>query len=175
MPSLTSGRLTLVAIDPGLAQAQLDGPDILAACLGAAPPSAWPPEPFDAEIVAWCRDSLARDPGGVGWYGWLLLEDQGGPGPVLVGAAGLLGRPDFDGEVEVGFGILPEHQGKGLGAQALAALTRWAQARGARTVVAHVPADHETGRRALQKNGFSAESQPYPGVARFVLDASLAR
>lgn len=175
MLSITSGRLTLVAIDPGLAQAQLDGADILAACLGAAPPSAWPPEPFDAEVTAWCRDSLARDPGGIGWFGWVLLEDQGDTTRAVVGAAGLLGRPDFDGEVEVGFGVLPEHQGKGLGALAIAALTRWAQARGAKTVVAHVPADHEMGQRALQKNGFAVESQPYPGVARFVLEAGLAR
>jgi hypothetical protein len=42
-------------------------------------------------------------------------------------------------------------------------------------VVAHAPADHEMGQRALQKNGFAAESQPCPGDARFVLLAGFAR
>jgi RimJ/RimL family protein N-acetyltransferase len=105
----------------------------------------------------------------------LLLENQGALTPILIGAAGLLGRPDLDGEVEVGFGVLPEHRGQGLGALAIVALTRWAQARGAKTVVAHAPADHEMGQRALQKNGFAAESQPCPGDARFVLLAGFAR
>ncbi len=173
MLTIRTGRLILVAIDPGLADAQAQGADVLAACIGANPPSAWPPEPFDAEVTQWSRDGLARDPGAIGWYGWLMLEDQGeGAPPALVGAAGLIGPPDLEGETELGFGMLDEFRGRGLGALAVAALTRWALSHGARTVVAHVPADQENGLRALRDNGFSAEPAPYPGVARYVRAAT---
>jgi GNAT superfamily N-acetyltransferase len=80
-----------------------------------------------------------------------------------------MGPPDLDGEVELGFALLPECRGRGLGALAVAALTQWALRHGAKRVIAHVPADQQSGRRALQGNGFLEEqSAPYPGVARYV-------
>ena len=175
MTTLTTARLSLTALDPATAAMQVDDVGAFLAHFHAAPLGAWPPEPFDEEVAAWSREGLARDPEGIGWYGWLVFE--GGPLGVrrLIGAAMLVGRPDMDGEVELGFGVLPAHQGRGFASETVAALTRWAMANGAARVLAHVAADAPNGARTLAQCGFQEmPASPYPGVAAWSLAADAA-
>lgn len=177
MLTLKTARLTLLALDPELARLQAEDPAAFLCKLGVAPLGDWPPEPFDYEVAEWARTGLARDPDGAGWYGWLLLEDEGEARPPrLIGAAALIGRPDLDGEVELGFGVLTAHQGRGFASETVAALSMWAFNQGALRVIAHVAESHQSGRRALQKNGFDqADVNPYPGVAQFARNAGDVR
>lgn len=173
MLSVQGERLTLVANDAALAQLQMEDLRGFYARLGALEASTWPPEPFDAEGLGWVRSSLQTDPDGVGWYGWVLLADAGEGRKKLVGAAVLAGRPDFDGEVELGFGLLPEARGQGFSSEAVKVIVDWAMANGASRIVAHFAAADESNARTLERCGFTdTREQPYPGVARWVRVAS---
>jgi RimJ/RimL family protein N-acetyltransferase len=171
MTTLHTDRLTLKAFDAPLAALQRDDGAAFFQALGVPPAAAWPPEPFDDEAVDWVCEGLARDTDGVGWYGWaVLVTPHGTDAPRLAGAAALIGRPDFDGEVELAFGLCPEVQGNGYAGETIAALSAWALEHGAERVVVHIAEDHVSGARALMRNGFvDAKRPPYPGVSRWVL------
>ncbi len=170
MQVLRAERLTLIAYDAELAVLQADDPARFFDRVNAEPVSPWPPPPFDVDAMEWVRASLAVDPDGVGWYGWIMaLEPQDDGRRVLVGAAALLGRPEA-GEVELGFGVLEAFRGHGVASEAVRLLSRWALENGARQVVVHVDQSDEGGARTLARNGFSDTRQPpYPGVARWAL------
>jgi [ribosomal protein S5]-alanine N-acetyltransferase len=170
MLSLQAPRLTLIANDSTLAALQAEDPARFYQKVGALAASSWPPEPFDAEGLQWVRSALQTDPDGEGWYGWVLLADAGEGRKKLVGAAVLVGRPDFDGEVELGFGVLPEARGQGFAGEAIQTLVDWALSNGASRVVVHFDAADEASKRMLGKNGFIDSGEiPYPGVARWVM------
>lgn len=169
MLSLNTARLTLIANDAELAPMQAHDHLRFCAALGVAQPAQWPPEPFGEAGLAWAADQLARDQKGAGWYGWFLLKEQGGA-KHLIGAAALVGRPDHDGEVEIGFGVLPDHAGEGYASEAVRALVDWAIAAGAKRVIAHLDAEDDHAARTLEQNGFlDTLDPPYPGVARWAL------
>lgn len=173
MLSMRGERLTLIANDAALAALQVEDLRGFYTRVGAMEASRWPPEPFDAEGLGWVRSSLQTDPDGEGWYGWVLLADGGRGKKRLVGAAVLVGRPDFDGEVELGFGLLPEARGQGFAGEAVKAIVDWALANGAERIVVHFAAADASSARTLAKCGFvDTYEQPYPGVARWVRAAS---
>ncbi len=170
MLSIQAPRLTLIANDSTLAALQADDPASFYDKVGALAASSWPPEPFDADGLQWVRSALQTDPDGEGWYGWVLLADAGEGRKKLVGAAVLVGRPDFDGEVELGFGVLPEARGQGFAGEAIQSLVDWALNNGATRVVVHFAAEDESSKKMLSANGFVDSGEiPYPGVARYVM------
>ncbi len=64
--------------------------------------------------------SLARlreDPTvGTWWLYYIVLEQE--KNPLVVGAVGYKGPPDSEGTVEVGYGVLPEFQRRGIASEA---------------------------------------------------------
>lgn len=174
VPRLLSARLCLVPIGAGSVRLQASDPARFFAGLGASVPSHWPPLPFDVDIIATIAGALDRSPDLAPWYEWVFLT-RVLPGEVaqVVGAGGFTGPPDLDGEVELGFGILPDQGGLGYASEAVTTLVGWAlhQPDCAR-VVCHTLADLESGARALAKMGFRPDGRgPYPGVDRFLLTA----
>ncbi len=173
MLSMQGERLTLIANDAALAELQVENVQGFYERIGALAASSWPPEPFDADGLQWVRSSLQTDPDGEGWYGWILLADTGENRKRLVGAAVLVGRPDFDGEVELGFGLLPEAKGQGFARDAVKAVVDWALSNGAERIIVHFAKDDDGSARTLGHAGFvDTNETPYPGVARWVLAAA---
>jgi RimJ/RimL family protein N-acetyltransferase len=169
---LKAGALSLLAYDRALAEVQARDPSAFFTRLGVAPAAPWPPEPFGAEGAAWVAQAFARDADGEGWRGWMLIADAESAQRRLVGVAALVGRPDFEGEVELGFGVLPDWRGRGFAGAAIEMLTRWACENGARRVIVHVEAGDSPARRMLARNGYrDTQEAPFPGVARWALTA----
>ncbi|MES1199219.1 MAG: GNAT family N-acetyltransferase [Pseudomonadota bacterium] len=170
---LDAPRLSQLALDAPLAHLQASSRTAFFNALAVAHNRTWPPSPFDTPALEWSRQNLAHDPGGVGWYGWTLLANEGESAPPhLIGSAALIGRPDEDGDVELAFGLLPEYRGRGYGVEAVRALAGWALRNGAKRVIVHLDAEDYFATRTLQKTGFSDTQQPpYPGVARWALAA----
>lgn len=171
MLSLLTPRLELLAATPEIALAEARGePWHLA--LDAHAPAAWPPPLNDAASLGWFARSVARDPGGEGWYTWYacLRERQRGR-RVVAGNCGFKGRPDAGGSVEIGYSLLPDWQGRGLGTELVAGLAAWAfhhpeveriMAETYPLLVASV--------RVLEKNGFSLVGRgSLPDSIRFEL------
>ena len=60
-----------------------------------------------------------------------------------------------EGGIEIGYGILPEHQGCGYASEAVAAVTDWALAQdGVKYILAETEAGNAASQRVLLKSGF---------------------
>jgi RimJ/RimL family protein N-acetyltransferase len=82
-----------------------------------------------------------------------LVTDAGRP--ALIGIAGYVNPPTFDGVVEIGYAIAAEHHRRGYATEAVAALLAHAfAASGVRVVVATTYATLLPSIRVLQKTGF---------------------
>lgn len=93
-----------------------------------------------------------------------------------VGSCAFKGPPDAAGEVEIAYGIDPEHQRRGFATEAARALTDFASADGrVRVVRAHTKGDNVASHRVLAKCGFRLVGEvidPEDGpVLRWVCDA----
>ena len=168
----TTPRLDLVPADPDSVDAALDGPDALAACLGASVPATWPPELLDRPALEFMRSHLAEGPEQDGWWLHFVLLRGVGEGRTLVGGAGYKGPPSADGTVEVGYGVVAEHQRRGYATEAVRGLVARAFALPVvRRVIAETYPDHEASIGVLRQCGFrpGGGDGSEPGVIRFEL------
>ena len=85
------------------------------------------------------------------WYAIWIIERKDG---CKVGDLCFKGRND-DGSVEIGYGILPEYQGRGYATEAVEAMVSWALCQsGVRRVEAETEPDNKASQRVLEKCGF---------------------
>ncbi len=149
-------RLRLIPADAQLARAAADGPGPLGEALGVRVPASWPPEDL-VDAMGFVAAHLERDPAAAEWPPlWFILVDA----PVaadrlLVGAVGVKSRPMADGSIEIGYGVVPDAEGKGYATEAVGGLLRWAFSHPEVTrVLAHTFEGHLGSRGVLRKNGF---------------------
>ncbi len=171
---LTAKRIALLAFDSDLAALQASSRSAFFNAIAVQHEALWPPAPFERAAFEWAARHLAHDPQGAGWYGWVLLANEGERSPPrLVGIAALIGRPDDDGDVELAFGLLPEFRGVGYGEETIRSLAAWAFENGASRVIAHLDPEDAAAAHALSSSGFCDVGEaPYPGVARWALSAA---
>jgi len=154
---LLTDRLALVAAEPEHLIAELEAPERLALLLGASVGPDWPPGEYDRDAQAFFLARLIEGgPEVCGWFCWYALRPAHGEQPaVAVGAGGYCGPPDDNGEVEIGFSILPAQRGQGYATELAQALVGRAFVEpqvGA--VVAHAGAENGPSRKVLEKCGF---------------------
>lgn len=94
---------------------------------------------------------LRKYPNLLGWGVWLVRLKETGE---VIGDIGFKGNPDSSGAVDIGYGFLPQHRGKGYATEATRALVEWAFAHGAGRVTAETLRDNHASIRVLRKNGF---------------------
>lgn len=95
--------------------------------------------------------ALRKHPGLLGWGVWLVRHKETGE---LVGDIGYKGSPDLIGAVDIGYGFLPQHRGKGYATEAAKALVDWAFRNGAGRVTAETLPDNHASISVLKKSGF---------------------
>ena len=163
--------IELVAATPELTSAALAGPRELSAGLGAAVPSTWPPMFLDPPALEYTLERLAQGPDQADWwlYFVVLVTDEGCR--TLVGSGGYKGPPAVDGTVEVGYGIVRDHQRCGYASDTVRALLNRALAlpQVHRAIAETLP---ELGPSigVLRKCGFRLIGEgSEPGVIRFEL------
>ncbi|MFN7960762.1 MAG: GNAT family N-acetyltransferase [Thermoanaerobaculia bacterium] len=168
---LGTPRLTLVAAGVEHCQAELAGGEQLARLLQARVPPDWPPPLADLEALCWYHDYLLAHPGAEGWGLWYCLSGEP-RARTLVGEAGFKGLPTPQGEVEVGYSVVPAAQGRGLATEAVAALVDWAFGHNeVRVVLAHTLPDNRPSLRVLEKLGFRSDGPGIEsGTVRFLLE-----
>ena len=88
---------------------------------------------------------------------------------LAVGDAGFHGPPGEDGDVEIGYAVVPAARGNGLASEATGLLVTWARSQpGVRTVSARVDPSNEASRRLLERLGFVRDGER-AGLDRYVL------
>ena len=115
------------------------------------------------EMLSGCR----RDPEHRIWYAPWRITLKGGN--TCVGDLGFKG-PAKDSAVEIGYGVLPEYEGRGYATEAVRAMALWAFGSGdAAFVEAQTAPDNKASQRVLEKCGFVPDGIGEEGP-RFVLE-----
>lgn len=153
---IRTARLRLVGADAALARAAAEGPGPLGEMLGARVPASWPPEDL-VDALGFVAAHLEREPAAEEWPPlWFILVDAPmAADRLLVGAVGFKWPPREDGAVEIGYGVVPDAEGRGYTTEAVGGLVRWAFSHaGVERVLAHTFERHLGSRAVLRKNGF---------------------
>ena len=109
------------------------------------------PTPADVGITAIALAGRAVLPTeSVPWGLFVIVETSSG---LSVGGIGFKGIPNERGEVEVGYGVCPSYQGRGVASEALDALCEFARGR-VDAIVAETDLDNVASQRVLEKCGF---------------------
>jgi [ribosomal protein S5]-alanine N-acetyltransferase len=164
-----TNRLQLVPAGARLLRAALEGKDILGQALRARVPATWPPQYLDRGPLEYVLERLEQGPEQEGWWLHFILLTRSIAGRILVGSAGYKGPPGPDGTVEVGYGVVSDHQRQGFASEATRGLVAHAFAQPAvRRVIAETYPDMTPSIGVLTKCGFhyiGAGSEP--GVIRY--------
>jgi [ribosomal protein S5]-alanine N-acetyltransferase len=110
--------ISLIATEFSHLDAEDNSAEALCGLLNVSTPPSWPPEYNGPETRAWLRNLMTADAGSVGWLGYYVIATGDGQ-PLLAGTAGFKGRPDENGEVEIGYSIIPELHRKGIATAAV--------------------------------------------------------
>lgn len=163
-------RLELAAATPEHVLAELEDPRRLAFLLNAAVEPGWPPGEYDRNAQEFFRERLLEGgPAAIGWYSWYAIRREGHGGPdVLAGAGGYFGPPDGEGEVEIGFSVMPAWRGLGFATEMAEALifNAFADPRVFR-VVARMEPRNSASRRVLEKCRFRCSGDDEAGNRRY--------
>ena len=81
---------------------------------------------------------------------WMIVEDD-----EVVGMTSFT-RQRADGGYDIGYGVAPAHEGRGIMTRALAELVRIAPLHGHHGLTAETSVDNPASQRVLEKNGFAA-------------------
>jgi [ribosomal protein S5]-alanine N-acetyltransferase len=74
----------------------------------------------------------------------------------VIGSLGLIGAPDEEGRVELGFGIVPSRRGQGYCTEAVRGLLEWVKGRAeVSKLIAHCDPANAGSRNVLTKSGFT--------------------
>lgn len=139
---LTTDRLELRPFAPDTAQAAADGePGELTWADGF-------PRDDDRDVARmWLTTREAV------FTSWFIVERDSG---AMVGTIGFFGPPDPDGELMVGYGLVPSAREKGYATEALLAVAGHGLAQpGVSRIVADPDLDNTASHRVLEKAGFA--------------------
>ncbi len=152
---LKTARLLLLPATLEMLRADNGDKDKLQNLLNAKIPESWPPETM-RDAFPWFIEQLERFPAHGEWYAWyVLLTDKDLSERTLVGSAGFKGAPNDKGEVEIGYSVLPEFQGKGFATEMTEVLVDFAFSEAnVESIVAETSVENLKSIKVLKKNGF---------------------
>lgn len=120
-PQIATQRLTLTACPLQVARAAGGGKRQLETLIGARVDNDW----LDVDgrgLLSYYDYQLRDDPTVIGWGLWLILLNEN---RTIIGSIGYKGKPDEDGEIEIGYGISPRYRRQGYTFEAAQALVEW--------------------------------------------------
>jgi GNAT superfamily N-acetyltransferase len=159
-----------------LALRLLDEPAAQAIVAGEAPSGYRCPDDYPAvadRVAAGLflqRLDAGLDPRPFGAFLVVLASDAEQQIPLVIGGIGFHGGVDDSGRVEVGYGIVASHQGRGYATRALGLLIERARELGASTLIAEVDTENAASRAVLARCGFRSDAM---GARRFELTLNL--
>jgi RimJ/RimL family protein N-acetyltransferase len=132
-------------------EALIEGDETFTERFGIAVASDWAGFP---EAVPYALDGVRRQPGSE-WGAQLFFDTSDG---ALIGFGGFKDAPR-DGEVELGYAVAPERQGRGIATAVVSELVTRARSADVRVVTAHTLAVEGPSTAVLRKNGFRNTAQ----------------
>jgi ribosomal-protein-alanine N-acetyltransferase len=162
-----TNRLQLIPAGARLLRAALAGDRALGQALQAQVPASWPPKYLDRGPIEYVLERMRQGPEQEGW--WLHFVVLTNASRIVVGSAGYKGPPEKDGTVEVGYGIVDDHQRRGYASEATRGLLAHAFARPAvKRVIAETFPEMTASIGVLNRCGFRYIGRgSEPGVLRY--------
>lgn len=155
--TLLTNRLELTAATLDHISAEMESPEHLVRLLETHVEPGWPPGEYDRDAQEFFGCRLKEEgASGVGWYVWYAVrrEEECQPS-ILVGAGGYFGPPSEEGEVEIGFSIMPSLRGHGYATEMTEALVLNAfRDLRVQKVVARTTPDNKASVKVLMRAGF---------------------
>lgn len=168
---LETPRLILRPATAAMLRAELEDRARLAELLGVRVPENWPPETLVDALPCFLQ-RVEEAPELAGWLMWyLILKDDNGQGPALVGSTGFMGPVGAGRSVETGYSVLPQYQNRGYATEGVGRLVGWAFSHPeVASVVAQAMIEPNPSVRVLTKLGFRCigEGEEF-GTLRFEL------
>jgi ribosomal-protein-alanine N-acetyltransferase len=118
--TLKTARLRLVAITPGMLDAERRADGTFAGLIGAKVTAEWPPEHWEPHVLDFIQKQSEEDERMAGWNRYVLLKGGFARADILIGAVGGFAKPR--GDVEIGYSTLPAFQRRGYATEAARAL-----------------------------------------------------
>ncbi len=88
---------------------------------------------------------------------WIVVEKSS---RLIVAELGFKGVPTGSGEIEIGYGTMPAHQGKGFMSEAVGGMVRWGKKRpDVHCILAETAENNAASIKVLHKNNFTAYSK----------------
>lgn len=163
-PAVVTPRLELVPCSLSVANALAGNVEEGERLLDARLPNEWP-DPELAEFLPVYARLLRDDPLLLGYGIWLLIETES---RTVVGSAGFQGRPNADGEIELGYGVHTDFRNRGYATEAARALVEWAfKQPGVARITAHCDQANVASRRVVEKAGLIQRGAQTDGRIRF--------
>ncbi|BFT72420.1 GNAT family N-acetyltransferase [Paenibacillus sp. P36] len=98
-------------------------------------------------------NNLKEDSEMLGWGVWFVSLAENNQ---VIGDIGFKGKPDDQGMVEVGYGIIPEMHNKGIATESVGAIIEWAFSSGkVKKIAAECLVDNMPSSRVLEKLGMT--------------------
>ncbi|QDP39050.1 GNAT family N-acetyltransferase [Radiobacillus deserti] len=143
-------RLSLLPFTKEMVTATIKGKDTLEDLIQLKVSSEWPNTDY-AEILPFVEKQLIQNPGGSKWS-YLIVNNSD---QTVVGEVGCKGGPDENGLVEIGYGVVPSYQRKGIASEAVTGLVNWLQQEpGVSRIVAECLPTNVGSIRVLEKSRF---------------------
>lgn len=163
-------RLVLLPATVEHFEAAKKGNRVLQSSLGFEVPASWPPDLLDNDALQFTIDRLTEDETQSEWLMYFVCLRAYGEPRLLVGGAGYKGSPT-NGVVEIGYGIVGDHQRNGYATEATLGLVRNAFLNASVTrVIAETLPFLEPSIGVLRKAGFEYIGDGFEeGVIRYEL------
>ncbi|UFT99700.1 GNAT family N-acetyltransferase [Radiobacillus kanasensis] len=143
-------RLTLIPFTKELITATIMGKSELEALLEVKVSAEWPNPDYE-EILPFIEEQLTNNPEFSKWS-YLIVHNQT---QMIVGEIGCKGSPDENGSVEIGYGVVPFYQKKGIASEAVSGFVNWLRTEPkVGKILAECLPENIGSIRVLEKSGF---------------------
>lgn len=105
------------------------------------------------DILHFLKDIMQKHNEASGFDIWMVVKKED---MTVIGDAGFKGKPDENGMIEIGFGLIEEEQGKGYGLEVASSLMEWAgKQRNVKTIIADCLLNNYASIKVLEKCGMN--------------------
>ena len=150
---LVTERTILVPVDVGIIGVLSGGET--KQCYGYEHNDEWPEDDLREAFPTF--EELLKKNGNDGFNLWLIIEKACN---LIIGSAGYIGKPDDEGNVEIGFGIIPSKRRKGFCYESVKALLKWGlEHEEVNCIIARCDKTNITSKKTIIKLGFEYFSE----------------
>lgn len=122
MKNIETTRLILIPMTLEVTKSLMDGSCKEVENIGIKIDENWPREDTK-DILPIILESLEESKIPSGFEAWMIVKKDN---MQVIGDIGFHGKPDEKGEVEVGYGLVDNERGNGIGFESLQAIIKWA-------------------------------------------------